>query len=145
MGVEIGLEEKAVIEDSPGNCSFYSLRFKFPLFFKYMLNTVVFISCVICDFQHAPGTLGLIFCALVFHFRRLGPGQFFIVSPFLSVYLGSAGFYSWFWAESLGLHPKLNAQRGCLEYPKCQGFIFDFFLNQVFNLFFERQKAFDHS
>ena len=45
-----------------------------------MLSTVVFISCaIIVLFQYTPETQGLIFCTLIFHFRKWGSGQFLTV------------------------------------------------------------------
>ena len=78
-----------------------------------MLSTAVFISYIIIfDFQHTPETLGFIFCTLMFHFRKKGSGQLFIVSFFLAYTLALQVFKFGFGLKTWGLHPKLNAQRG---------------------------------
>ena len=85
-----------------------------------MLNTDVFISCVIF-WLHTPETLGLIFCTLVFHFRGLGSGQLFILSPFFGLCILALQVFT----------------RGCLEYAKSQEFIFFFFGTSLLIVFWD--------
>ena len=108
MGAETGWEEKAVIEHFPGKCSFYSL-----IFFNHMLSIAVFISYIIIfRFLTYPRDTEFNLLYIDFSFSEIGVRLAFHRVIFFCLYLSPPGFWVWFWAENLGLHPKLNAQRG---------------------------------
>ena len=125
------LEEKAVIEHSPVSARIWGFNLLNP-----MLSTDVFISCAIVFwFSTCPRDTGFRFKLLYLDlsFSEIGVRSAVHLVPYCYLlHLGSAGFYSRFWAESLELHPKLNAQRGCLEYPKSLGFFLNLFGTSFF-------------